>query len=216
MTYFGLTGGIASGKTTVAHMFAELGASVIDADRIGHEILRWPDVLAEIVQSFGTGVLDAAGEINRGRLGPVVFADPGKRRVLDQIVHPRIIARIEQLAAEYSAARPHAVVIVDAALIYEAGIGGYPIKVVVAWCRPEQQLERLIAKGKLGPEEAERRIRAQMPVEEKFRRADYVIDCSGSKEHTRAQVSALYPELVCIVAQRAETGPPRPGPGARS
>ena len=114
---------------------------------------------------------------------------------LNAIVHPRIIARAEELAAEYRKQNPHAVVIVDAALIFESGIGGTMRKVIVAWCRPEQQLERLMAKTGVSREEAEHRIQAQMPVEEKRRRADYLIDCSGTLEQSRAQAEAIYLEL---------------------
>ncbi|HEV2177523.1 MAG TPA: dephospho-CoA kinase [Terriglobia bacterium] len=196
MSYFGLTGGIASGKSTVAGMLEGLGAKTIDADRVGHELLRPPEpAFREIVQRFGAAVLNSAGEIDRRLLGANVFADPQKLRELNAIVHPRIIARTEELAARFQAEDPRAVVVIDAALIFEAGIGSRFRKVIVAWCRPEQQVARLMAKMGVSREEAESRIAAQMPVDEKRSRADYLIDCSGSKEETRAQVEALYPQL---------------------
>jgi dephospho-CoA kinase len=177
-------------------MFEELGAKTIDADRIGHELLRAPlPAYHEVVRRFGREVLDASGEIDRRRLGARVFRDSDALRDLNAILHPRIIARVEELAAEYHAADPDAVILVDAALIYEAGIGGRFKRMVVAWCRPEQQIERLMAKTGSSKLEAEQRIAAQMTAEEKRRRADYVIDCSESKENTRRQVEALYPEL---------------------
>ncbi len=201
--YFGLTGGVASGKSTVARMFAELGAKVIDADRIGHELLRAPlPAYQEVVRRFGKEVLDASGEVDRRRLGAIVFAEAEKLRELNAILHPRIIARIEELAEQAHAQEPHAVILVDAALIYEAGIGGRFTRMIVAWCQPEQQLERVITKPGLSREEAERRIAAQMPTDEKRRLADYVIDTSGSMEKTREQVKALYPELRRLVAAR--------------
>lgn len=195
MAYFGLTGGVASGKTTAARMFEELGAIVIDADRVGHEFL-YPSSPAypEIVRRFGRDILDPSGEISRQRLGAVVFGDAEKLRELNALVHPRIIARVEEMAGQHSARDPHTVVLVDAALIFEAGIGGRFRKVIVTRCRPEQQIERLVNKG-LSLQEAERRVAAQMPVEEKSRRADFVIDSSGSLENTRAQVETLYLEL---------------------
>lgn len=194
--YFGLTGGVASGKSTVARLFEALGARIIDADRIGHDLLRPSSApYEEVVRRFGSEVVKAAGEIDRRRLGAKVFADAEARRDLNAILHPRIIERVEALAAEYHAADVRAVILVDAALIYEAGIGGRFRKMIVAWCRPEQQVERLMAKAGLSRTEAERRIAAQMPAEEKRRRADYVIDTSGSLEETREQVRWVYAEL---------------------
>jgi dephospho-CoA kinase len=196
---FGLTGGIASGKTTVARYFEELGARLINADRLGHELLQ-PSSPShqEIVASFGKEILDASGLIDRKRLGAVVFAERARLATLNAILHPHIMARTEELAARFLRQDPHAVIIVDAALIYEAHFEPRFAKIVVTWCRPEQQAERLAAKG-LDGEDAKRRILAQMDAEEKRRRADYVIDCSGSLENTRQQVVALYPELQRLI-----------------
>ena len=193
---FGLTGGVATGKTTVAGMFRDLGAVVIDADEIGHQAISAAQpAYDELIARFGRGILAADGEIDRRRLGALVFADTEKRAALDAVVHPRIIRRVEELASEYHAQAPGEVILVDAALIFEAGIGGRLKEVIVAWCRPEQQLERLMAKTGLPLAEAQLRIAAQLPIEEKLRRADFVIDCSGSLEETRQQVAALYPRL---------------------
>ena len=201
MAYFGLTGGVASGKSTVARMLEGLGARIIDADRIAHELLRSPHpAYQEVVRCFGSGVRDFTGEIDRTRLAAVVFADPAKLRELNVILHPRIIARVEELATQYQAESSRTVIVVDAALLFEAGIGGRFTKVLVVWCRPDQQVERLMAKTGLSREEVERRIAAQMPVAEKRRRADFQIDCSGSLEETRVQVEALYPELQQLAA----------------
>jgi dephospho-CoA kinase len=197
---FGLTGGVASGKSTVARFFAELGAKVVDADRLAHELIRSPlPAYHEIVAGFGEEILDPSGEIDRQRLGAIVFANPQKLRQLNAILHPRIIERAAELSAQYHAQNSAAVIVVDAALIYEAGMEGRFTKMLVAWCRPDQQVERLMAKATVSREEAERRIATQMPTEEKRRRADYVIDCSGTKENTRAQVQALYPQLRSLV-----------------
>jgi len=193
---FGLTGGIASGKSTVARILEELGADVIDADRVGHELLRRSHpVHQQVVARFGEGILRPDGEIDRARLGAIVFADQEKLRGLNAIVHPSLIARVNELAAELRAGRPGAVIIVDAAVIYEAGVVDRFAKILVAWCRPEQQIERLMAKTGLSREDALRRVASQIPAEEKRRRADYVIDCSGSLAETRTQAEALYPEI---------------------
>lgn len=201
--YFGLTGGAASGKSTVARLFEELGARIIDADRLGHELIRAPlPAYQDIVRRFGHDILDASAEIDRGRLGAVVFSDAEKLRELNAIVHPRIIERVQELANQYLSQNARAVVLVDAALIYEAGIGGRFEKMIVAWCRPEQQIERLMAKSGVSPEEAARRIATQIPVEEKRHRADYVIDCSRSMESTRQQVEAVYDKLKQLAARK--------------
>ncbi len=198
--YFGLTGGVATGKSTVARMFGELGARIIDADLIGHELIHSGlPAHGEIIRHFGDQILDASGEIDRQRLGAIVFADSAQLAELNHILHPRIIEAVEMLVREFHVRKPGAVIVVDAPLIYEAGIADRFAKVVVTWCRPEQQIERMKANAGLSREEAEQRIAAQMPVEEKRRRADYVIDCSGALDHTRQQVEALFPELQQLV-----------------
>lgn len=207
---FGLTGGIASGKSTVGRFFSELGAKVIDADRLGHELVR-PHLPAylEIVYRFGRDILAPSGEIDRKRLGDVVFSDPEKLRALNTILHPRIIERSEELAGQCLSENPQAVVLVEAALIFEAGMAERFAKIITAWCRPEQQLERLMATTGVSRKEAEQRLAAQMAPEEKRRRAHYMVDCSGSKENTRRQVAALYPELQRMAEARngkLETG----------
>jgi dephospho-CoA kinase len=184
----------------VARFFRELGAYIFDADVVGHEVTE-PGLAAyqQVVKSFGKGILDSGGRIDRRKLGPKVFADLRQLRRLNAIVHPHIISRVKRLAAGEHKRNPHAVVIVDAALIFEAGMEETLRKVIVVWCRPEQQLERLVAKTGLSREEAERRIEAQMPGEEKRRRADFEIDCSGTLEESREQVKGIYPKLLRLM-----------------
>jgi dephospho-CoA kinase len=180
----------------VARFFQDLGAYIFDADRVGHEVLE-PGHAAyqEVVNCFGKDILDSGGRIDRRKLGPKAFADLRQLKQLNAIVHPHIIERMKRVAAGEHQRDPHTVVIVDAALIFETGLSESLRKVIVAWCRPEQQLERLMAKTGLPREEAERRIQSQMPLEDKRRRADYLIDCSGTLEQSLAQVEAIYPEL---------------------
>ena len=193
---FGLTGGAGSGKSTVAALFTELGARVIDADRVAHEVVRSPHpAYHEIVREFGFEILDSEGEIDRKRHAAIVFANPEKLKILNAIVHPRVIERIERLAEGFLLLDPKAVVLVDAALLYEAGVADRFNKIIVAWSRPEQQVERLMARMRLTREQAELRISAQWPAEEKRRRADYVIDCSDTVDETRKQVVRIYPQL---------------------
>ena len=209
MSSFALTGGIASGKSSVAGMFAALGAKIIDADRIGHEqLLPGTSTFDEIVSRFGRGILNAGGEIDRGLLGDVVFADPEKRAALNAIIHPAIMARRQALTRLYHAEDPAAVVISDAALIYEAHIESWFVKIIVAWCKPEEQFARLVAKTGLSRQAAERRIAAQMSTDEKRRRADYVIDTSGAPHDTRKQVEALYPQLKRLAEVEARSPEP--------
>lgn len=197
---FGLTGGIASGKSTVARYFERFGAHIIDADRIGHEEIEpGRPAFDELVEHFGKKILASDGSIDRKKLGPIVFANPDELKILNAIVHPRIIAREDQLARELHEAHPRDVIVVDAALIFESGIGRNLRKIVVAWCRPEQQVERLMAKTGIDLEEAGRRIQSQMPVEEKRQRADYVIDCSGTLGETLQNAEVVYQELRKIV-----------------
>ena len=204
MSYFGLTGGVASGKSTAARMFEKLGAKIIDADRVGHEfLLPSSPAFSEIVRRFGREILTPEGEISRERLGAIVFADQEKLRALDSIIHPRIIAKVEEMASTISSKNPRAVILVDAALIFEAGIGGRFQKVIVTWCRPEQQIERLMHKG-LTRQQAQERLAAQIPAEEKRRRADFVIDSSGSLENTRIQVETIYAALRQLTAASAK------------
>ena len=199
---FALTGGIACGKSTVAEYFRELGAYTIDADQVGHDLLLPGQQTAQLILGeFGNEILGPSGQVDRKKLGAVVFADPARRRALEAILHPRIMASVAEMAGEQFSRSPESVVIAEAALIYEAGFDTDFGKLIVAWCRPEQQLERLAAKPGFSREEAERRIRSQMPAEEKRRRADYVIDCSGSLESSQAQARSTYLELKRLAAQ---------------
>lgn len=195
MLKVGLTGGIASGKTTVAELFRARGCAVLSADRMAHELIApGQPAYEEILQAFGREVLAADGTIDRKRLGAVVFADRAKLERLNEIVHPRVIAALEKEFSRLAQEDPSAIVIVEAALLIESGYHRQLDKLVVAWCRPAQQLERLLAKG-LTRVEAEQRLAAQLPPEEKRRQADCVIDCSGSREEAATQAQRVFDEL---------------------
>jgi dephospho-CoA kinase len=199
MLSVGLTGGIATGKTAVVAMLRELGCRVLEADKIAHHMIE-PDgpAYAEVVREFGRGILTAEGLVDRQKLGPIVFADPARLARLNAIVHPPVLAEQSRQLVAIGQADPHAIAVVEAALLIEAGFDKKLEFIVVTWCTPEQQLERLTAPGTgrgLSVEQAQQRIAAQMPTEEKRRRADEVVDCSGTLEHTRAQVIALFAKL---------------------
>ncbi len=191
----GLTGGIACGKSAVAAILREMGFRVLDADLLAHQFIEpGQPAYEEVLREFGRGICDEQGRIDRARLGAIVFADPAKLARLNRIVHPRVLEASDRQFAAWEKTEPHGVAFVEAALLVEAGYHRRLDRLVVAWCAPEQQKERLIARG-MTREEAERRIGVQMPIEEKKRFATDLIDCSGTLEETRRQVDALAARL---------------------
>jgi len=195
MLRLGLTGGIASGKSAVSAMLREMGFAVLDADALAHKLIEpGQAAYAEVLQEFGPSITDSSGRIDRSKLGAVVFADRAKLDRLNAIVHPRVA---EVVLSQFEIWRRSGVrdaVFVEAALLFESGIHKKLNGLVVVWCKPEQQVERLLARG-LSETEARRRIAAQLPVEEKLQQATEKIDCSGSLEETRRQVQALASKL---------------------
>ena len=181
MLRVGLTGGMAAGKSTVASMLRAHDYPVLDADTIGHELLEeGQDAYKDVVATFGIDVLDQHGNIDRAELGKIVFAEPEKLKVLNAILHPRIGKVVEDwFAALARSSDPPDIAVVEAALLFESGFSQSLDKMMVCWCRPEQQLERMLERG-LTEDEAKQRIAAQMPNEEKLKLADATIDCSGT------------------------------------
>lgn len=199
MLRVGLTGGLACGKSVVARMFAELGARIIYADKIAHELYRpGQPVYEELLKRFGPDIVQSDGEIDRARLAAMAFGD-GRVQELNKIVHPAVIRRQEQLMYEISTHEPNAVIMVEAALIFEAGAKNRFAKNVVVTCRPDQKITRYAQRANIDEAaagaEVERRSKAQLSDDEKIRRADYVVDNSGSLERTRQQVERIYAEL---------------------
>jgi dephospho-CoA kinase len=212
MLRVGLTGGIATGKSTVVAMLRELGCRALEADKIAHRMIE-PGAAAYdgVVQEFGRGILLPDGRVDRPKLGAMVFADPKKIARLNAIVHPPVLAAQDEELAAMEKSEPHAIAVVEAALLIEAGFHKKLDYLVVTWCTAEQQIARLIkqdasigARRALTVEEARQRIAAQMPVEEKRRMADVQIDCSGTIEHTREQVIALFAKLKDMEAGRSQ------------
>ncbi len=196
----GLTGGIATGKSHVLRCLAELGAAVIDADRIAREIVQ-PGLPAhrDIVEAFGQGVLDSRGEIDRKALGALVFSNPARLRRLNAIMHPRILeAEDERIRQLESSSLPEAVrmVVVDAALMIEVGSYRKYDQLLIAYCPPATQLRRVIQRDGMTEQQARERIAAQMPLVQKLAYADYVIETSDEPAHTRAQVEFVYRDLI--------------------
>lgn len=191
MRVLGLTGGIGSGKSLVASMFAALGAEVIDADQLARDVVEpGQPALTEIVEAFGSEMLQPNGRLDRARLAGVVFADPAARKTLDAITHPRIRERMRQ-EVEARAQQP-GLLILDIPLLYESGRENTVEKVVVVWVDRPTQLQRLMGRDGLSHEQATQRLAAQLPLDEKRSRADEVIDNSGTPAQTRQQVEAVY------------------------
>jgi dephospho-CoA kinase len=201
----GLTGGIATGKSTVARMFEKRGVVLIDADAIVRE-LQAPGspVLAEIAAAFGPEVIDANGELDREAVGARVFRDAQARKRLGDIIHPRVTAEMQR-RTEAARAAGAAVVMLDIPLLLEgreAGTGtGSAVRfdaVIVVYASEDVQIERQLERNTYARDEAERRVRAQMSIEEKRALADYVIDNTGSLEDTERQVDEIYSRLLSL------------------
>ncbi len=196
MLKVGLTGSIAVGKSFVCEIFRELGVFVLDADRTAREVVEPSSKgLKAIVENFGAEVLQPNGELDRIKLGAIVFADEQKRQLLNSIVHPLVIEKQNEWLRERERENPNAICIVDAALIIESG--GYKRfdKIVVVWCDAAIQLQRLMLRNNLSAEEALRRINAQMPQKEKKRYADFLIDTSEGFEAARKQTKKVFRQL---------------------
>ncbi len=207
MLRVGLTGGIGCGKSTVAAMMSELGCHVLNADRMAHALMV-PGAPAydEIRRQFGPNVLAADGSIDRARLAAVVFADAAKLASLNAIVHPLVLRELDRELERLSRIDPHGVAVIEAALLIESGYNQRLDRLVLVTCTREQQLERLTnpAFGRaMSREQAEKRIAAQMPLEEKRKLAHDEIDCSGSLEYTKRQVRMLVEQFRQMAGSRA-------------
>ncbi len=192
----GLTGGIATGKSTVAGMFRELGAAVVDADGIVHDLLGpGGAAVPAIVSTWGRGVLLPGGGVDRGRLADIVFRDDAERRRLEEIVHPMVVAESRRRIADLSAGGGTDVILYDAALLVETGRHAQFDRLVVVVADPEVQLRRLMERDGIDADTAGARIRAQLPQDSKAAVADYVIDNSGPWHETRRRVAEVFRDL---------------------
>jgi len=216
MIRVGLTGGIASGKSTVGEMFVALGAHLIQADTLAHQLMQPGEaVYEEVVRHFGTAILDPDGRVNRPRLAEAAFGPPEPNpasrppriQELNQIVHPAVVKRQEEWMEEIGRRYPRSVAMVEAALILEAGAAHQFARLVVVTCQPEQRVERWAQRVQVDLETARRevmrRMAAQLPDQQKIKAADFVIDNSRSLDQTAKQVQAAFAQL----KQEAETAP---------
>ncbi len=196
MLQVGLTGGVATGKSTVSKLFVECGASLIDADVLAREaVAPGQPALRKIAETFGRELLRPDGTLDRDRLGKVVFGDPKHLEKLNAIVHPYVAVAQEQRSREIAGKDPHAVIVYDAALLIEAGAHTRMDKIIVVTADAQTQLTRLKTRNHLSVEEGKRRIAAQLPLAEKVKVADYVIDGTLPLEQLRKEVQRIYDEL---------------------
>ena len=199
----GLTGGIVSGKSTVALMFKDLGAKIVDADKLGHSvILPHEPAWEKIVKIFGKDVLQNDLTIDREKLGKIVFANQSLLKKLNDITHPEItkIIKKEIDSLKNKTYNQKKILIIDAALIYEAKIDRLMDKIIVVYIDEDEQIKRLIERNNLSKDEALQRIKSQMPMKEKVKMADYVIDNSNSLDKTKKQVEKIWKNLVSSIS----------------
>jgi dephospho-CoA kinase len=191
----GLTGGIASGKTTFAEAIRARGVPVVDADALARAaVAPGTPALAEIARAFGPGVLSADGSLDRKKLGAVVFADPAARRRLEGITHPAVRDAMAEETARLAAAG-HALVLYDTPLLYEVGLDRLLDSVVVVWVPREVQRARLQARDGISPADAEVRLGAQLPIDEKAARADFVVENTGAPAELGPKADRLLADL---------------------
>jgi dephospho-CoA kinase len=194
--HVGLTGGLASGKSFVGKILAELGCFVIRADELGHQVMA-PDgeIYDAVIREFGREILNPDGTIDRRRLAAIVFSDPALLARQSALVHPAVRARAGSLAGAYFEEHPDGIAVTEAAILIETGRYKDFARLIVAVCRPEQQIERAMARDQLSRQEVLDRLQRQMPLDEKVKYADYVVDTSGPKEQTGEQTQAVYESL---------------------
>lgn len=199
MLKVGLTGGLATGKSFVGHTLVDLGCHLLEADQAGHAVLLRDggEAYADVVAEFGADqILDpASGEIDRSRLGRIVFADPERLKRLNAIVHPCVFARQEAFFDTVAAIDPGGIAVVEAAIMIEVGSYRRYDRIILTVCDPAVQLRRAVERGGLTETEARARLARQMPAEEKRKYAHYVIDTSGDKAATARLVREVFEDL---------------------
>jgi dephospho-CoA kinase len=206
MLRVGLTGGLASGKSFVGKTLADLGCLVIRNDEIGHQVIEpGGEAYEGILQEFGREMLDPEGRIDRRKLAALVFRDPERLAKLNALVHPPVRARTRQLLDAYAATHPCGVAVVEAAILIETGSYRDYEKLIVAVCSVEQQIERAMARDGVTREEVLERLSRQMPLEEKVKYADYLVDTSGTKEETQTRVRAIHESLAALAQRGGQT-----------
>ena len=200
----GVTGGIASGKSTVANMLAKLGAPIIDFDLLSRQVVEpGQPAFEDIIAYFGDDVIDKNGTLDRKRLSGIVFRDPAKRKILEGITHPRIFEEFVYKVREMAEKDPHGIVQAVIPLLFEADLRQLVHKILVVYVSPDKQIERLIRRDSISQEDANRILKAQMPIDQKVAKADFVIHNEGNVDETRKAVNALWRSLKEAQKERA-------------
>ncbi len=205
MLIVGLTGGVASGKTAVSRVLREEGAFIIDADQIARELVQ-PRKPAwnEIIKAFGKEILQEDGSIQRKKLADKIFTDPEQRKVLNQILHPRIEKEIDRRAREIGQTHPEAIVVIDAPLLVELGMHHKVDRLIVVTSTQSQQVERLKKRDGRSPEEASRLLSSQISIEEKVILADFIVRNEGSLEEMKKKAKEVFKELKRVCFKKAK------------
>lgn len=196
MLRVGLTGGLGTGKSFAGEILQSLGCRLLKADELGHEVLLpGAEAYLPVIEAFGREILDENGAIVRKKLAAVVFEQPHRLAQLNSLVHPPVVAREEAWMQQIAESDPGAIAVVEAAILIETGSYRRFSRLIVTTCRPEQQIERAMKRDGVSREEVEARLRRQMPLEDKVKLADYVVDTSGDKKETERRVQEVYQAL---------------------
>jgi dephospho-CoA kinase len=207
MLKVGLTGGIASGKTTVCQSFARLGAKVFDVDQVARQVVQpGHSAWRKLQQVFGPDFFCSDGSLDRNRMRSAIFADPEQRHRLNEIVHPEVTREIHRRAEQLAKSEPDAVLVVDAPLLIEVGAREQFDRVVVVYVDENTQVERLVQRDTISAEEARQALKAQIALQEKASQADYIIDNSGTLEETQTQVEKVWQQLLELARSQGRTG----------
>lgn len=197
--YLGLTGNIAGGKSTAAKIFERLGCYTIDTDILSRRVMAKEGLsYPAVVDAFGVDVLDKEGNIDRAVLRKVIFNDDAARKKLEEIVHPAILKTESRLVGEIKGKDDKAIILTQAALCVETGAYTRFDGLIVVYCEPEEQLKRLMLRDNISKEDAEKIIRTQMPIDEKVKYADFIVNNSGTPEETEKDVKRVYDLIVLM------------------
>ena len=204
MLSVGLTGGIASGKSTAAQLFVQKGASLIDADLVARDVVRpGEEGFQPVVDAFGSDIITPLGELDRVKLGAIVFSHPEKKKLLDTILHPFITNKIFSRIGQLKDQRYPGIVMADIPLLFECGLQQRFDKTVLVYASPEMQQQRLIKRNSITPESAGQRLSAQMAIDDKRQYADYIIENTGALAALDEQVSAVW-SIFCRILQKTD------------
>jgi dephospho-CoA kinase len=196
MLRVGLTGGLASGKSLVGRYLEDLGCLLIQADELGRQVIdQGGETYDAVVAAFGQDILNADGSMNRRKLAAIVFPDPAQLAKLNALVHPHVKIREMDLVKEFARLHPDGIAVTEAAILVETGSFKDYDRLIVAVCRPEQQIERAMERDGASRESVLDRLRRQIPLDDKVKYADFVIDTSGTKENTLQQTRTVYEAL---------------------